>query len=136
MLRLSGTIGNGLGNAGDRLSLVAASGRVLDAFSYGDDTTYVAARPIPAPGSGRSIERHFEAGAFRDAEIAAPSPGRLTDGTDAPTLDDVRVHLESVGLARQKWPEELHVVAELPRTASGKVQKFRLRQALREGTLT
>jgi len=61
---------------------------------------------------------------------------RVLDGTEAPTLDDVRVHLESVGLARQKWPEELHVVTELPRTASGKVQKFRLRQALREGTIT
>jgi acyl-CoA synthetase (AMP-forming)/AMP-acid ligase II len=61
---------------------------------------------------------------------------RVLDGTEPPTLDAVRDHLEHVGLARQKWPEELHVVDELPRTASGKVQKFRLRQALREGTLT
>ncbi|MFN8025392.1 MAG: AMP-binding protein [Acidimicrobiia bacterium] len=61
---------------------------------------------------------------------------RVLDGRPAPTLDDVRAHCEAAGLARQKWPEELHVVADLPRTASGKVQKFRLRQALREGTLT
>jgi acyl-CoA synthetase (AMP-forming)/AMP-acid ligase II len=61
---------------------------------------------------------------------------RPRDGQPVPTLDALRAHLESVGLARQKWPEELHVVADLPRTASGKVQKFRLRQALREGTLT
>jgi acyl-CoA synthetase (AMP-forming)/AMP-acid ligase II len=60
---------------------------------------------------------------------------RPLDGHAAPSLDDVRAHLEAMGLARQKWPEELHVVADLPRTASGKIQKFRLRQALREGTL-
>jgi acyl-CoA synthetase (AMP-forming)/AMP-acid ligase II len=57
------------------------------------------------------------------------------DGAAPPTLDDVRAHLASVGLARQKWPESLHVVPELPRTASGKVQKFRLRQRLQSGEL-
>jgi acyl-CoA synthetase len=46
-------------------------------------------------------------------------------------LDTVRKHLEGAGLARQKWPEELHLVNELPRTASGKVQKFVLRDQLR-----
>jgi acyl-CoA synthetase (AMP-forming)/AMP-acid ligase II len=60
---------------------------------------------------------------------------RLRDGAAAPTLDEVREHLGAVGLAKQKWPESLHVVAELPRTPSGKVQKFRLRQQLREGGL-
>jgi acyl-coenzyme A synthetase/AMP-(fatty) acid ligase len=33
-----------------------------------------------------------------------------------------------VGLAKQKWPEELHEVTDFPRTASGKVQKFLLRR--------
>jgi non-ribosomal peptide synthetase component E (peptide arylation enzyme) len=35
-----------------------------------------------------------------------------------------------VGLAKQKWPEQLHSVDDFPRTASGKIQKFRLRQQL------
>ena len=35
------------------------------------------------------------------------------------------------GLARQKWPEELRVVSDFPRTASGKVRKVDLRAALR-----
>jgi acyl-CoA synthetase (AMP-forming)/AMP-acid ligase II len=60
---------------------------------------------------------------------------RLRDGAAAPTLDDVRVHLGAVGLAKQKWPEELHVVDDFPRTPSGKIQKYKLRQAIREGTL-
>jgi len=36
-------------------------------------------------------------------------------------------HLEAVGMARQKFPERLHVVAELPMNTVGKVQKPELR---------
>jgi acyl-CoA synthetase len=59
----------------------------------------------------------------------------VRDGMPAPTLDDVRTHLAAAGLARQKWPESLYEVREFPRTPSGKVQKFRLRQQLRDGQL-
>jgi acyl-CoA synthetase (AMP-forming)/AMP-acid ligase II len=60
---------------------------------------------------------------------------RLHDGHVLPSLDDVRRHLAEAGLAKQKWPESIHQVADFPRTASGKVQKFRVRQLLREGAL-
>jgi len=50
----------------------------------------------------------------------------------APTLDDVRAALAAAGLAKQKWPEEMRVVTDFPRTASGKIQKFALRKTLRE----
>ncbi|MFL6206623.1 MAG: AMP-binding protein [Acidimicrobiales bacterium] len=60
---------------------------------------------------------------------------RLREGSPAPTLEDVRAHLAATGLAKQKWPESLHAVeGDLPRTPSGKVQKYRLRQSLRDGT--
>ena len=84
--RLPGTIGNGLGNGGDRLALMAADGRQIDAFSYGDDTTYLTGPRIAAPGTGRSIERRFAAGGlFREAVVLTePAPGRIagaqTDG--------------------------------------------------------
>jgi acyl-CoA synthetase (AMP-forming)/AMP-acid ligase II len=55
---------------------------------------------------------------------------RLGPGQPAPTIDEMRAHLLDVGLARQKWPEELHIVEDYPRTASGKIQKFVLRQRL------
>ena len=80
--RLPGTIGNGLGNDGDRLALFAADGTLIDAFSYGEDTTYLgvmgATARILTPGGGRSIERRFGPdGAFREAvALADPSPGR------------------------------------------------------------
>ena len=41
--------------------------------------------------------------------------------------------LQDAGLTRQKWPEEIRIVDELPRTPSGKIQKFVLRQRLRDG---
>ena len=73
------------------------------------------------------------------AVVAAPDPRlgehaaafiRRKPGHPAPTIDQMRTHLRAAGLARQKWPEELHVVDEYPRTASGKIQKFVLRQSL------
>jgi len=57
---------------------------------------------------------------------------RLVPGATAVDLDDVRAHAQASGLARQKWPEELRVVDDFPRTASGKVQKRALRVWLRE----
>jgi acyl-CoA synthetase (AMP-forming)/AMP-acid ligase II len=57
---------------------------------------------------------------------------RLQANAPAPELTAVRAHLEAAGLARQKWPEELHTVEEFPRTASGKVQKFVLREHLKD----
>jgi acyl-CoA synthetase (AMP-forming)/AMP-acid ligase II len=58
---------------------------------------------------------------------------RMQPDSAPPDLEAVRSHLEASGLARQKWPEELRVVEELPRTPSGKVQKFVLRERLRAG---
>jgi acyl-CoA synthetase (AMP-forming)/AMP-acid ligase II len=56
---------------------------------------------------------------------------RLQPGAAALSLDDVRIAMRRAGLARQKWPEELHLVDDFPRTPSGKIQKFVLRDRLR-----
>ena len=50
---------------------------------------------------------------------------RVRDGATAPSLDDVRAHLAEVGLARQKWPESIHIVDDLPRTAVGQGPEVR-----------
>ncbi|SEG53341.1 Acyl-CoA synthetase (AMP-forming)/AMP-acid ligase II [Thermomonospora echinospora] len=55
---------------------------------------------------------------------------RLKPGHPAPTMDRLRAHFDKAGLAKQKWPEELHTVDDFPRTASGKVQKYVLRRDL------
>jgi acyl-CoA synthetase (AMP-forming)/AMP-acid ligase II len=74
------------------------------------------------------------------AVVAAPDPRlgehacafvRPRPGARAPDLDAVRRHLEAAGLARPKWPEELRIVDDFPRTPSGKIKKFVLRDDLR-----
>jgi cyclohexanecarboxylate-CoA ligase len=53
-------------------------------------------------------------------------------GDAPPTLAQLTAHLEAEGLAKQKWPERLEIATELPMTPSGKIQKFKLRQQVRE----
>lgn len=55
---------------------------------------------------------------------------RLAPDSPAPTLEDLRAHFAGVGLAKQKWPEEIHVVEDFPRTPSGKIQKYKVRQSM------
>ena len=43
------------------------------------------------------------------------------------TQEQVRAHFLLAGSARQKMPERLEIIAELPRTASGKIKKHELR---------
>ncbi|HSO94924.1 MAG TPA: AMP-binding protein [Acidimicrobiia bacterium] len=57
---------------------------------------------------------------------------RMQPGAAPPSLEVLRDHLTRSGLARQKWPEEIRGIDEFPRTPSGKVQKFVLRQRLRD----
>ena len=61
---------------------------------------------------------------------------RLTEGTPPFDLHVVRSHFQESGMARQKCPEDLRMVDELPRTPSGKVKKYVLRQQLRSGEPT
>lgn len=52
----------------------------------------------------------------------------VVNGT-TPTLAEIRAFLEARDLARQKAPEHLLVCDSLPRTPSGKVQKYLLRES-------
>jgi cyclohexanecarboxylate-CoA ligase len=56
----------------------------------------------------------------------------VPDGGAPPTLDDLASYLVELGVAKQKIPERVEVVSELPKTQSGKVQKFRLREIIRD----
>jgi acyl-CoA synthetase (AMP-forming)/AMP-acid ligase II len=53
-----------------------------------------------------------------------PQPGYSVD------VATLAAHLERAGLARQKFPERVELVEDLPRTASGKVQKNLLRERI------
>jgi hypothetical protein len=78
-LALAGRIGNGLGNDGDRLALVRPDGVLVDAISWGTDTSARDPSITDVP-EGHSIERRTPGG-DRDAsddfaDNEQPSPGR------------------------------------------------------------
>jgi acyl-CoA synthetase (AMP-forming)/AMP-acid ligase II len=58
---------------------------------------------------------------------------RLHPATSAPDLAGVQRHLAAAGLPKQKWVEEVRVAEDFPRTPSGKIRKFVLRDELRRG---
>ena len=49
-------------------------------------------------------------------------------GDSTLTVEEVQGWMQAAGLAKPKWPERIEVVDAFPMTASGKVQKFRLRE--------
>jgi acyl-CoA synthetase (AMP-forming)/AMP-acid ligase II len=79
---------------------------------------------------------------IREAAVVAAPHERLgegifafliVEGDFAPGIADLRELLEAQGLARQKCPEAVALVDDLPRTASGKVRKDLLRARLASG---
>jgi acyl-CoA synthetase (AMP-forming)/AMP-acid ligase II len=77
--------------------------------------------------------------AIREVAVVAMPHPRLGEGVCAfviaqpgQSIDVQRIatFLEGVGLARQKFPERVELVDDLPRTASGKVQKNVLREQI------
>jgi acyl-CoA synthetase (AMP-forming)/AMP-acid ligase II len=48
------------------------------------------------------------------------------------TFEEMQQLLRDKGVAKPYWPERLDILDELPRTASGKIQKFALRDRYQE----
>lgn len=59
----------------------------------------------------------------------------VQEGAEAPRLADIVAFFDGRRVAKYKFPEYLMVVDALPRTSSGKVQKFVLARAARERVL-
>jgi acyl-CoA synthetase (AMP-forming)/AMP-acid ligase II len=91
-------------------------------------------RPASAPPPGPLRRHTHPASTSRSRYHLPPKPHTPLPvphlPVPAPTLAQLRVHLEQAGLARQKWPEEIHQVDDFPRTASGKIQKYLLRNEI------
>jgi len=68
---------------------------------------------------------------YPDMRLGERACAVLVPADRPPTLGDLCAHLAGLGMAKQYWPERLEVVTALPRTPSGKIQKFALRERLR-----
>jgi acyl-coenzyme A synthetase/AMP-(fatty) acid ligase len=55
-------------------------------------------------------------------------------GDEPLTVEDAKTLFAELGLAPQKAPTYVEMAPDLPRTASGKVQKFALRDRLRRAS--
>ncbi|HEY0663144.1 MAG TPA: acyl-CoA synthetase, partial [Thiobacillaceae bacterium] len=109
---------------------IRITGRAKDIIIRGGEN-------IPVAEVEELLYRHP---AVQDAAIVAMPDARLGERACAfVTLrsgaafdfDAMIDWLAKAGAARTYWPERLEVVAELPRTASGKIQKFELRERAR-----
>lgn len=58
----------------------------------------------------------------------------LREGAETLTFAQMQEFLASKGVAKPYWPERLEVVTEFPRTASGKIQKYQLRDQFAPAT--
>lgn len=107
---------------------IRIAGRTKDVIVRGGEK-------IPAVEVEAALLRHP---AVRDVAVVAYPDERLGQRAcaivvaagAAPTIEDLSAHLAEMGMAKQYWPERLEVVEALPRTPSGKVQKFVLRDRL------
>jgi cyclohexanecarboxylate-CoA ligase len=54
----------------------------------------------------------------------------LRPGSGAPSLEEIAAHLTAGGLARNKLPERLEVIDELPLGPTGKILKRVLREVI------
>ena len=55
----------------------------------------------------------------------------LPRGDAVLSLEDIRAHFAAAGIAKQKTPEQLRIVTDFPRNATGKILKHDLRAQLR-----
>ncbi|MBF6267719.1 (2,3-dihydroxybenzoyl)adenylate synthase [Nocardia farcinica] len=115
----------------DGVRYVSIEGRIKDLINRGGEK-------INAEEVELLLVRHPNVA--NAAVVAMPDP-RLGEKTCAylvaatgvaSSLDDIRAHLEALGVAKFKWPERLEWVQELPQTSVGKVDKKRLRTDIGE----
>lgn len=109
-IQISGRLKDIIIRGGTNLSAAEIEGYV----SAHPDVAQVAVVPYPDDRLGEKA-----------CAVVVPTPGT------APTLSDITGYLRERRISLQKLPEKLVLVDELPLTATGKVQKFMLRELAR-----
>jgi cyclohexanecarboxylate-CoA ligase len=111
----------------DNDGYIRISGRVKDILIRGGEN-------VPVAEIENLLYKHPAVAAvavvgFPDARLGERGCAFIVPrGGSTIDLAAVRTYLSDAKMAKQFWPERVEVVAELPRTASGKIQKFKLRE--------
>jgi cyclohexanecarboxylate-CoA ligase len=112
----------------DSSGAIRIAGRVKDLIIRGGENIPVV--EVEAAIYQMSSVREVAVVGVADERLGERACAVIVPNGDAPTLNALQVHMQSLGFAKQFWPELLKVVAELPKTPSGKVQKFKLRDSI------
>jgi non-ribosomal peptide synthetase component E (peptide arylation enzyme) len=56
----------------------------------------------------------------------------LKPGVEELTFEEMQQFLAGKGVAKQYWPEHLELLEEFPKTPSGKIRKFELRDQVKD----
>jgi cyclohexanecarboxylate-CoA ligase len=110
------------------------TGRVRDVINRGGEK-------VPVAEIEQLLYRHPAVAEV--AIVAMPDPRlgeracafvvlNTTPPTPTLSFDEMQAHLDAHHVTKTYWPERLELVSELPRTPSGKIQKFVLRERARE----
>jgi len=119
----------------DEDGFLRITGRVRDVVNRGGEK-------VPVAEIEQLLHAHAD---VADVAIVAMPDERLGEracafvvAADGAQLDlaDLVEHLDAARVAKQYWPERLELIDELPRNATGKVQKFLLRERARELAMT
>jgi 3-phosphoshikimate 1-carboxyvinyltransferase len=118
----------------DEAGFVRISGRVKDVINRGGEK-------VPVAEIEQLLHTHPK---VKDVAIVAMPDPRLGEracafvqsadsaGADEDLgFEEMRRFLDDAHVAKQYWPERLEIIDELPRTQTGKVQKFVLRERIR-----
>jgi cyclohexanecarboxylate-CoA ligase len=108
-LRISGRLKEIVIRKGEKISVK----EVEDVIAAHPAVAEVAVVPCPDPRTGE-----------RACAVVRVFAGTTID------LESLRVFLSASGLAKQKWPEELRLTDDFPRTESGKIQRRKLKELL------
>jgi cyclohexanecarboxylate-CoA ligase len=111
----------------DKDGYIRISGRVKDILVRGGEN-------VPVVEIENLLYKHPAVAAvavvgFPDARLGERGCAFIVPrGGSTIDLAAVQTYLRDAKVAKQFWPERVELVSELPRTASGKIQKFKLRE--------
>ncbi|WP_018656682.1 AMP-binding protein [Actinomadura flavalba] len=110
---------------------IRIAGREKDVISRGGEK-------IPVVEVEAALLRHPD---IKDIAVVAYPDERLgeracavivPEGDADLGIPDLQEHLGGIGMAKQYWPERIEYADALPKTPSGKVQKFKLREQFQD----
>jgi cyclohexanecarboxylate-CoA ligase len=113
----------------DEHGYVRITGRVKDLIIRGGEN--IPAIEVEAALFSHSAVREVAVVAYPDDRLGERACAVVVPAGAAPTLTDLTAHLAAQNMAKQFWPERLEIRESLPKTETGKIQKFVLREQFR-----